>query len=200
MDPFYLALFLYLSAAVLAFVDLFVPSGGILMIMGVAAALASILFGFRSGTNMGMLMLTIVAASVPAFAFAAIQIWPRTPIGRRIILGAPAQDKHKHASDNHRESLIGSVVLTEYPLMPAGQICVAGRRFNAISQSGIIESGQKVKIVAVKERNLIVHPTSAALTDFENGMGGQSTGEMVEENSEKLLERPADELGFDSLD
>ena len=63
MDPFYLALLLYLAALVLALVDLFVPSGGVLAILAVLSATACVLFGFRSGQIMGMSMLTLVVAS-----------------------------------------------------------------------------------------------------------------------------------------
>ena len=166
MDPFYLALLLYLTAVVLAFVDLFVPSGGMLIVLAVLTAFACVLFAFRSSTGMGMTMLTIVFASVPLFAVAAMKIWPNTPIGRRVILGTKSAPKHHNDADTQRESLVGTVVAAEYPLMPSGQIHISGKRYNALVRSGIIESGERVEVVSVKERNLVVKKTNAPLTQL----------------------------------
>lgn len=197
MDPFYLALLLYCAAVVLAFVDLFIPSGGLLLILATAAALGSILFGFRSGTTMGMTMLTIVSASVPAFAYAAIKIWPKTPIGKRIILGLPKSEESATDRKHPWSDFLGKVLIAESPLMPSGQIRIGHRRYNAVAENGLIEAGQHVEIVAVKERNLVVRVTSAAVTPAEPATSEDQVPEGLAGN---LLDLPADQLGIDSLD
>ena len=195
MDPFFVALLLYCLALVLALVDLFVPSGGMLLIMSTAAAFGAVLFGFRSGYTMGMTMLTIVVASVPAFAYAAIKIWPNTPLGKRIILSLPGHKKRaKPEHETARQSLVGSVHLAEYALMPTGQIRIGHRRYNAVAESGIIEAGQNVEIVGLKERNLVVRVTDASPTLPSEA---EAKGEP---HHQSLLDLPADELGIDSLD
>ncbi len=199
MDPFYLALLLYCVALVVAFVDLFVPSGGMLLIMATAAAFGAILFGFRSGTTMGMAMLTIVVASVPAFAYAAIKIWPNTPLGKRIILSLPSVSAEAVSNNaSPRNALVGVVIEAESPLMPTGQVRVGHRHYNAVVESGIIEAGQNVEIIGFKERNLVVRVTDAAPTRLTNE-NKQSETESPQ-RYENLLDLPADELGLDSLD
>lgn len=209
MDPFFIAIILYVLAVVLAFVDLFIPSGGILIILGALSAVGSVLFAFQSGYNFGLLALAVVLASVPGFAFAAISIWPRTPIGKRVILGTPARrEDEKHPEANLR-SLIGVVIETESALMPSGHLRIGTRRYNARTQSGIIEAGQRVEIVGVQARELIVSPTSKPLTkltsqpdrDSSSLRDGQdSDSSRNEDESQNLLDRPAEELGLDSLD
>ncbi len=198
MDPFYLALLLYLAAIVLAFVDLFVPSGGVLAILAVLSATASVLFGFRSGQLMGMSMLTLVVASIPVFAILAINIWPRTPIGRRVILRAPEARPATHPSQDKRQELIGVVVQSEYALMPSGQIRIDGKRYNATTKDEIIEAGQNVEVIDVKERNLVVRSTDAAPTGKRTQSNSTETIEPA--NSDNLLDLPADEIGLDSID
>ncbi|MCA9131765.1 MAG: NfeD family protein [Planctomycetales bacterium] len=204
MDAFYLALLLYIAALVLAFVDLFLPSGGLLIVLAVLAAFASILFGFRSGTAMGMTMLTIVAASVPAFAFAAIKIWPLTPIGRRIILGLPPQNAAKTSQDEESlQLLVGQVLITEHALLPTGQLRVGYRRLNAVAENGMIEAGQRVKIIAVRERNLVVRLSDEPITrDYrsEVAQGPAADPSASTQEPPNLLDRPAEEIGLDSLD
>lgn len=202
MDPFYLALLLYCAAVVVAFVDIFVPSGGMLLILAMSAALASILFGFRSGNTMGMTMLTIVIASIPIFAVVAIKIWPHTPIGKRIILSLPQNEAGALDGANRKlTQWIGTVVLTDSPLMPSGQIRIGPQYLNAIAESGVIEEGQNVAVVGVKERNLIVRLTEEAVTKTPVPQPRELDAldeEVVDD--QKLLERPAEDFGLESFD
>ena len=201
MDPFYLALLLYCAAVVLAFVDIFVPSGGMLLILALSAAFASILFGFRSGNTMGMTMLTIVIASIPIFAVVAIKIWPHTPIGKRIILSLPQHDADMAgSSDRKLTQWIGTLVRADSPLMPSGQIRIGSQYLNAIAESGVVEEGQNVEVIGVKERNLIVRPTQAGVTTAPVAQPAEpdANEEMVDDRN--LLERPAEEFGLESFD
>ncbi len=220
MDPFYIALILYVLAIVLALLDIFVPSGGMLMILAAAAGVGSILFGFRSSTTLGMAMLTVVAGSFPVLAVITVKIWPHTPIGRMIILKLPNKENGRPAR-NPLEDLVGKVFLVDGSLMPAGQVKVGHRHINAIAEHGIIEQGQAVKVVSVRARNLIVRPTlepvsqvaSPRIKRLENPTAPtseQASGlneEVVDselldrENFDReLLDRPATDLGLDSLD
>jgi membrane-bound ClpP family serine protease len=207
MDPFYLALMLYVLAMVLAVVDLFVPSGGMLIAMAVLAAIGSVLFGFRSGTTLGMTMLTLVVASVPTFAVIAIKIWPHTPIGRRIILGLPKpREDAKSVESDPLQTLVGSVFLAEHALLPTGHLRIGHRRLNAVAESGIVEVGERVKIVAVRERNLIVRVTEEPLSapiQVVPSADKESSEKLLgddQKSPQNLLELSAEELGLDSIE
>lgn len=214
MDPLFLAWLLYLAAVALAMVDVFVPSGGLLLVLSLLAALAAVLFGFRSGHSMGMIMLTVVIASVPIFVFVAIKVWPYTPLGRLIILKPPvAEPVVANQEDSLLHALVGHVLLAEAPFLPSGQLRVGYRRFNALAESGYIEAGSHVRVMAVRERNLIVRATDEPLTDLVSIAGlaavwPSSTADVqkrAEEDSDgpsggSLLDRPAEELGLDSLE
>lgn len=214
MDPLFLAWLLYLAAVVLALVDVFVPSGGLLLVLSLLAALAAVLFGFRSSHSMGMLMLTVVIASVPTFVFVAIKIWPHTPLGRLIILKPPvAEPATAIQEDSLLQALVGHVLLAEAPFLPSGQLRVGYRRFNALAESGFIEAGSHVRVLAVRERNLIVRATADPLTDVASlvGLAAVWPSSSVEGQDRfgpdndsaggvSLLDRPAEELGLDSLE
>lgn len=201
MDPFYVALMLYFAAIVLAFVDLFVPSGGLLVIVAALGGIAAVLFAFRSGNTAGMAMLTLVIASVPVFAFLAIRIWPHTPMGRRIILKLPESTTVAQGIDEDPlRELVGHVFQVEAAFLPTGQLRVGHQRFNASAESGFIEAGAHVKVIAVRERNLIVRQTTEPLTARETGPGQSAANEDNGQTSGSLLDRPAAELGLDSLD
>ncbi len=202
MDPFYVALLLYFGALVLAVLDLLLPTGGILLVLAVLAALGSVLMGFRSSTAMGMSMLTLVSASVPALMYAFIRVWPMTPIGRRVILGLPKEQKNE--ADNDRDlplgAHVGQVLVAEYPIMPTGQLRIGHRRYNAVVEGGIVEAGQRIKIVAVRERNLVVRLSNEPLTKPLGMPTSTAADTSAPPQDENLLDLPADELGLDSIE
>lgn len=201
MDPFYVALLLYFAAIVLAFVDIFVPSGGLLIIMAALGGIAAVLFAFRSGNTAGMGMLTLVIASVPVIAIIAIRIWPHTPMGRRVILKLPKSSAVSQGNaDEPLLELIGKVFKTDIAFLPTGQLRVGYRRLNAVAESGFIEAGVHVKIIGVRERNLIVRLTTEPITIVESSPGQTPAKEDNGTTGGNLLDRPAEELGLDSLD
>jgi membrane-bound ClpP family serine protease len=204
VDPIYIAIILYISATVLALVDLYVPSAGMLILLSLVAAVGSIVFGFRSGTTSGMTMLTLVAATIPILGIVAIRIWPHTPIGRRIVLGLPpeppAEPKEKQST---LSELVGNVVVSEYPLMPGGQITIDHRTYNVFAEAGYIDAGWRVEVVAVRNRELVVRATDKPLTpvrprDRIEALSKEPPTESG--NKPNLLDVPANELGLNSLD
>ncbi len=213
MDPLYFALLLYVAALSLAAVDLLVPSGGLLAVMAALAAFASVLFGFRSSTTAGMAMLTLVIASIPVFLILAIKIWPHTPLGRRIILKLPTRGDSKPNVDTAGlQALLGRVLLSETGLMPMGQIRVGHRRYDAVAESGFIEAGERIKVLLVRERLLVVRATTEPLSPLETVVTAEGRvlrGQILDSESRatmgpvdeaSLLDRPAEELGLDSLE
>ena len=203
MDPYFISIILFMTSILLAGVDIFVPSGGLLLILAVAAAVGAILFGFRSSTTLGMTMLTLVAAAVPIGAFLAIKIWPHTPIGRLVILRPPEQQVPVATNDPAGlEVWLGKVLKADADLMPAGQLKIGYRRMNAVAESGFVEAGQAVKVVAIRERSLVVRVTSEPLTPLvpESRPGAQAPQGAEQLAEPNLLDVPAEELGLDSID
>jgi len=204
LNPIYIAIILYISAIVLALVDLYVPSAGMLLLLSFVAAVGSVVFGFQSGTTPGMTMLTLVAASIPILGVVAIRIWPHTPVGRRIVLGLPPeQPKDFNEKQNTLAELIGYVVASEYPLMPSGQITIDHRSYNAFAEEGYIDAGWRVEVVGVRQRDLIVRVTDKPFTpirprDRIDDFGKQAATEFA--HNQNLLDVPANELGLDSLE
>ncbi len=204
MDPVYIAVMLYISAIVLALVDLYVPSAGTLLLLSLFAAIGSVVFGFQSGTTAGMTMLTLVAISIPVIALVAIRIWPHTPVGRRIVLRLPPeQPRMSNEKQNILAELVGSVVVSEYPLMPSGQITIDRRPYSAFAEAGYIDAGWRIEVVGVRQRDLIVRVTDKPLTPVRpqgrmDDFAKQSEKELA--SNTNLLDVPANELGLDSLD
>jgi membrane-bound ClpP family serine protease len=196
MSPMVLAVICVVIAAVLAVVDLLVPSGGVLAVASLVAALVSVYFGFQSGYTAGVLTLTLILVAIPIFIMVALRLWPHTPIGRRVILQIPDQpDQPAAPAQSQLQELIGQIGVTQNALMPCGFIRLNGRNYNAMCESGVIEAKQNVIVTAVQQRNLIVASTSLAPSDSTRLKEPEPT-----ESQQSLLDRPAEELGLDSLE
>jgi membrane-bound ClpP family serine protease len=197
VDPLILAIVLYLVALLLLAIDIFVPTGGILLVCGAICAVMAIYFGFRSGTNAGLTMLLIVLATIPALFYAFLKVWPHTPIGRRVLL-EPKKQSETRRNDELR-ALIGTVVINRWPLIPTGQIQIGHRRYNAMSSDGkTIEIKARVKVVHIYERMLVVSETTEPLTD-QNSSSIKPNSNLNAESADPL-QISAEQIGLKGLE
>lgn len=200
MDPLIICIGLYFLAILLAVIDVFLPTGGILLILSGIAAVGAILFGFREGTTTGLIVTIIVLASIPVIFYAAIKLWPHTPIGRRILLSPP--NSVGSSPMEQIAGLIGIVVKNTWPLAPMGQIKIGSQRYSARSSDGrLIDPGTRVKVIDYQEGILVVLQTNEPLTEsdpFQKSMAAAPQSVDLEERD--LLEKPASELGLNDLD
>lgn len=199
MGPLALSIILFFVAVGLTLLDIFVPSGGVLLILSLAAGTASILFGFQSGMTEGMTMLGIVMGSIPLLAFLAMKVWPHTPFGKRIILPPPdesdVQSEHSKPVDPLLE-LVGKVGVVQNSMLPTGHVRINHRNYNATTACEIIEAGQIVEVVEIRERNLVVRLTQRKLDADSDSMDRRA---VTSQNPGSLLDLPAEQLGLDSI-
>src|SRR5687767_6968218 len=86
MDELTLAYVLIGLGVLLMLAELFVPTGGILLLGGGVAVIGGIVMTFIYGDpRTGMLTLVCVAVAMPIFGGLMFYLWPRTPMGRRLI-------------------------------------------------------------------------------------------------------------------
>jgi membrane-bound ClpP family serine protease len=137
-------------AIVLLIGELLLPTHGILGALGAGCILATIGFCFAINSWLGLGTLVATAIATP-FAFAAaVQIWPKTPIGKRIMLTSmesPRPAPLVQVGDTGR-------VVSE--LRPMGICEFASHRVESKSEVGIIAAGKNVRIIALADRTPIV--------------------------------------------
>lgn len=157
MATFSLIVALILAAMVLFLLEILTPSFGLLGALAVAALLWVVLLVFEVGTTLGWVVMLALIVVVPAYLFVLVKWLPRTPLGRRVFLkrvkdatGAGTPEIAKH------ESLVGKTGLAETDLRPSGAIRIAGERVIALTESGMIEKGDEVKVIRAEAMNVIV--------------------------------------------
>ena len=169
--------------------ELFVPSGGVLGILAALAIIASIAVAFSGGWVTGVIMLVATMLILPLALAAAIHYWPRTPIGRMILLETP-QSEEEVLPDRpeHRklQDLIGKCGVAKTKMLPSGAVVIDGRVYDAIGEGMAIDPGQPVRVTAVRTNRIVV-----VLDD--------SPRTLLSETAD-VLAQPARNLGLESLD
>jgi membrane-bound ClpP family serine protease len=157
-DPLLWAILVLIIGLMLLVAEVFIPSGGVLGILAGVALIGSIVLGFRSSTGAGIVILVIIAVALPTVLVAALEIWPKTPFGRRFSLSRPSPEEvDPHSTrDGELQALVGKVGRTITPLRPAGMTEFSGRRVDTLAEGLVIEAGTLVRVVAVQGRRVVV--------------------------------------------
>lgn len=159
-----------LGGAVLLFLlEIFVPSGGILALLCAACIVASIVVMFVYNGTLGVLMLVGYLIVIPVALYWGVRIWERSPLGRKLILGAEEEwttsEESRTRSEAARQDRVGSIKeligqmgITDSPLRPVGFVRIGGHRLDAIAEGDMIEAGQSVEVVDAYDNQLKVRP------------------------------------------
>ena len=160
MDPLFLLVLLLVAGGLLFFAELFLPTHGLLGLLGVlcvAGALGAC-FILNRWLGAGALVATIVATP---FAFnAMIALWQKTPIGRRMVLTTVSGT----AGAQRPASLVGSVGKTVSELRPMGECEFNGERVQCRSESGMtLSPGTPVRLIDIQNTVAVVRPSGVVV-------------------------------------
>jgi membrane-bound ClpP family serine protease len=171
-----LALALLIGGLCVLVLELFIPSAGILFLIATACILASVLVSFQVSSSAGLTMTGVVVLLALVLPWIGFEAWKRSPIGRRMMLGAPRSEEDQE-DDNHGEmglSLVGAVGKTLTPHRPSGATLINGNRVDTVSQGIMIERDRPVRVIEVQGNRVVVseipedeHRPSLDDPDFE---------------------------------
>ncbi len=186
MDPWIWALVLLILGLGLAVLEIFFPSAGILGFLSFCSILAAIVMGFQDAQRpwIGFAVTLVAVVGVPVVLIAALRVWPKTAIGRRVLLISPTPEEvlPDDQYTDYLRSLLGEVGQTKCKMLPAGAIIIDGRTIDAITQGMPVEAGEAVRVIEVKSNRVVVRPLADEETLPE---------------SEDPLRRPIDIVGDD---
>ncbi len=153
MSEWMLLTVLVLTGLVLIAVDFYLP-GFILGSIGVVLLIVSL---FVCKTNhgwpatIGLFVFELFAGILAGYL--SIRYIPQTAMGRKMILGTEQTDVH---TERPAATWVGRSGVAHTVLRPAGVAVIDGKRLDALAESGMIEAGSPIRVVAIKDNNLIV--------------------------------------------
>ncbi len=154
MDTIWIIVGLIAVGLVLIAVDFYLPgfvlgSIGILMMLG-ALPLCYRQYGL-TGTA-GLFLFEVIIGG--ATAYVSVKYVPHTAAGRKMILSH--NQTAMRASSQPASELVGQSGVAQTLLRPSGMAMFDGKRLDVVAESGIIERGSPVKVVAVEGTRVVV--------------------------------------------
>lgn len=193
MTPLVIAIILLTAGVLLVTLDIFLPSGGTLMMLAILCGIGAILFGFRHSSMAGMSVALIALALVPAFLWCFVRFWPKTPLGRSILIGLPEKESFTWSDGSTLKDikqLIGRTGRAESGLFPSGVVLIENHRFEAISDSQGIEAGTPVRVVRIDMGRVVVTASESPPSPAPGPTADQPN----------LLDQPIEALGLESIE
>ncbi len=155
---------------VLMAVEVFVLPGfgvaGVLGILSLLGGLGSSLIGAGATWEAvagaaGRAALSLVAAI--AVGVALLRLFPRMPIGRRLILETGLSAVAGYTSEPEKDHRwLGHHGTTESPLRPSGIARLDGERVDVVSDGAFLEPGTPIEVIRVDGNRIVVRPLAGA--------------------------------------
>ena len=190
MDPlFFWSLLLILIGLGVVVVELFIPSAGMLGILSAMLIFSGIVCAFLSDFNTGAMVLLATVLALPLLLFAMIKVWPKTPIGKRILLKDMTLEEV--LPDNRlTDDLVGQLGVAKTKMLPSGIVVINHQKFDAVSDGFPIDESQPIKVIAIRGNHLYVEPFDGKVDNVSD----------MPVRDRDILSQPIEELGLDSLD
>ena len=159
--------FIFIGIALVLFcVEVFVPSGGIIALVGALAVIASLVAFFIHDINTGLIAAGIYIVFGPMLAWVTFKIWAGSSLARRMILGGVVEEDPQEAMQRSKarqeerqevlQLLVGQRGETVTVLRPVGVIRIDGQRIDAMAETGSIEADAAVEVVSVIDNQIKV--------------------------------------------
>ncbi|MBC8202790.1 MAG: hypothetical protein H8E91_03080 [Planctomycetes bacterium] len=163
--------FIFIAVAiVIFFIEIFVPSGGLLALLGGLSIVASIIAFFMHDINTGLIATGIYIVFGPIVAWIAFKIWASSPLAKRMILGdvdGGGEFAEQESESQRRErldqlqALIGCKGKTVTVLRPIGVVRINDQRIDAMAESGVIAADKPIEVVEVYDNQIKVREVTA---------------------------------------
>lgn len=163
--------FIFIGIAVIIFfIEIFVPSGGLLALLGGLAIIASLVAFYVHDVNTGLIATGIYVVFGPVIAWIAFKIWAASPLAKKMILGEidAGGEFAKQESEVQRkarldtlQALVGLHGETVTVLRPIGVVRINDERYDAMSETGVIEANTPVKVVEIYDNQIKVREVTA---------------------------------------
>ncbi len=193
MDPLYWSILLLAGGFLVIFLEVFVPSAGILGLVAGILLVSGVIVGFIDSVQTGMIGLMSTLVMLPVMFSLMIKIWPHTPIGRRILIGPVAQEDVELTGDYYDEikSLQGRLGIAKTKMLPSGIVVVDGKKFDAVTDGLPIEADETIKVISAKGNRIVVARYEGESSDPDD---------LPATAGSDLLSKPLEELGLDAID
>lgn len=159
-----IALALVVVAAGFFFLEVLIPSFGLIGIFGICCVAGALLIAFSVGNGMGFAFIAGLAVLLPATVVVAVKVLRRTSLVLHAEHGGAAGDSHPAAGprDGLAPGMRGVAVTL---LRPAGSVLFDGRKVSVVTMGEMVEPNEQVEVVRVEGTRTVVRAYRATGKD-----------------------------------
>ncbi|MFH1371589.1 MAG: NfeD family protein [Planctomycetota bacterium] len=151
------AVFLYFACAALIVAEVFVPSGGMIMLCAIGCLAGGVAIFFSRSAAAGWTGIGIALVMIPSVLVGAYKVFPKTRFGKRVLLAPPVRKEGEAIPDiEELKGLLGAVGTVTTTMRPVGMCDFSGKRLECVAESGYVDKGKKVKVIKVESTQLTV--------------------------------------------
>lgn len=173
---------------VAVFAELLIPAFGLIGLAGIGSVVAAVVFAYNDhGEAMGTVVLATALVTTPLALFLGLKYFPRTFIGKRLILSDSFDRERGYASYTSAtyEGLVGREGRARTTLRPSGVAEIDGRKHSVVTAGEFIEQGAPVRVVRVEGSRVVVRRADAGAGEAGAGeAGGTESGAGDQDQSE----------------
>ena len=145
------------AALILAFLELLLP-GGVLGVLAFISLLVATWFGFESfGFFGGLVVFFGTLVALVLLSFIEFKLMVKTPYGKKFLLDTVIEGRSNKAQAE--DLIVGKEGLALTRLNPSGKVSINGKNYEAQSQDGYVENGEKIVVVTQDNFKLIIKKT-----------------------------------------
>lgn len=160
MDPWFVDIGFYLAGLILIFLELFIPSGGVLGI----AAIICIVYSLHSLFSRGQPVAAWSAIVLTIFYIVfAVRFWLKRVRHSGSLAGSLATGKDVERA----RALVGRTGVTLTALRPAGVARIEGERLDVVAGGSFLDANEEVSVVEVSGNRIVVRRRAGGATQRE---------------------------------
>ena len=159
------SILLLIVGLVLLVGEIFIPSGGMIVIAAAICLSSSIWCGWNAWSETPIYWWSYVGTivvAIPTVLWGMFTIFPRTSMGKRILLEPPSPAEVSGNSKNHARlvNFVGRTGQTVTLLNPGGLMSIDDERLHCQSEGMMIDYDVSVVVLRVKGNDLVVREQS----------------------------------------
>ncbi|MFO7848361.1 MAG: NfeD family protein, partial [Spirochaetia bacterium] len=134
-------------------VELFVPAGGLIGLLGIGSIITAVIRSFHTlGTTAGTVFLIAVVILIPTLLVVWFKYFPKSFMGKKLILkdSQSTETGYTSHSDPIYPELKGKSGVAVTPLRPSGTVIIEGRRYSAVTDGEFIEKNEEITVKKIE--------------------------------------------------
>ena len=184
MEPTIWAFLLLVLALAFMFMELFIPSGGLLGFLAAGSLVASVAIVFvQVGVMAAVWYLAALTIVIPFTIIGLIHWWPHTPVGRRVLNLPPGRAREIAGVADYQswQAFLGKRGIAKSMMLPSGVVEIDHQVLDATSEGGAIDRGDLVEVVKTEGRHLIVRKLEIVSQPTEDTELPASSDSLIED-------------------